>query len=381
MSAPRPELERALVVYPFLPHYRAGIFEQMDKSNRVEYTFGGDPSGSNGIAVIDPSSLGRVIQMHTRRVGRLTWQRGAVARAFRGSFDTYIFLGDAAILSTWLAASAARLRRKKVYFWTIGWHRPEVGLRKRIRLAFYRLADGLLLYGNLGRELGLMHGYPANRMHVIYNSHISGAVSKVADETSFEQISAMHFTGAVVGAVIRLNSPKNLHLLIEAASILRSRGKSVTILLAGDGPMRPRLAHLAKERGVDLRLLGAIYSPDALARFYESLDVCVVPSAVGLTAIQSLSHGIPVISDDDDYSQMPEVEAIRPGVTGERYEAGNVSALADAMSAWIGRSERERASISLGCRKEVESRWSPATQLVRIEEAIGANDSIQNEDH
>lgn len=374
LDMPASHPHRVLIVYPFMPHYRYGIFKALDDLPTLECAFASDPNGENGIEPMAESSVRRHHLLRTRRLSGGMWQSGLLKLAAFGSFESAIFLGDASHLSTWLASAVLRVRGKRVLFWTIGWHTLDTGPKKFVRLIFYRLANVLLLYGNVARELGIQLGYPESRMKVIYNSLSARAPLTRADIPEEIHDGLLVSSFPIIGAVIRLTSVKRLNLLILAASELGRRGQTVTVVLAGSGPTESELADLALSEGVDLRLAGPVYSESALAAIYGAMAVTVVPSAVGLTAIQSMAHGVPVVSDDNPDTQMPEWEAIRPGVTGEHYSAGDAISLADAVARSLGRVARDGQKVEDACREEVALRWSPSAQLPLIaDEILGRN--------
>ncbi len=349
-------------------HYRRAVFLELDRSPELDVTFAASHSGIDGIEAMAPTEVRNLIDTPVTRWRGFQWQRGMVRIAARGKFDAAIFLGDWASLSTWVAAAMLRLRRIPVLFWTIGWHRPERGVRRLIRLGFYHLANGLLLYGNLGRRLGIAHGYAADRMHIVFNS----TQPSPGDLTpSIASLSGSLAGQDVVGAVARLNPKKDFGLLLRAVADLKARtNRDVTVLLVGEGPARHQLLDDASALGVRLLLPGAAYSDRDLAVVYSLLKITVVPSAIGLTAVQSLAHGVPVISDDDEYSQAPEWEAIRPGDTGDVYPAGDAAALAEAIERWLRRLEQDAPSVAAACTEEVEQRWTASRQAALIKDAV-----------
>ena len=189
-----------LIVYPFMPHYRYGIFKALDDSSFLECTFASDSNGENGIKPISTSSVRRHYRLKNRRFSGGLWQSGLLKQAAFGRFECVIFLGDASHLSTWLASAVLRIRRKQVLFWTIGWHALDIGSKKQIRLAFYRLANQLLLYGNVARELGTRLGYPESRMNVIYNSHSTQVPLTRSDHAEFIDDDLLISSFPIVGA-------------------------------------------------------------------------------------------------------------------------------------------------------------------------------------
>ena len=160
---------RTLICYPFLPHYRLGVFQALDRS-AYTFVFAGDIRTRDNIRGIDPDEVTDYRPLRNVKIGRALWQIGATSQALDKRFDLLVFAGDVATLSTWVAAAAARLQGRSVAFWTIGWHRPERGIKRLIRIAFYRIAHVLLLYGDTGRQIGIECGYPSARMKIIGNS-------------------------------------------------------------------------------------------------------------------------------------------------------------------------------------------------------------------
>lgn len=358
---------KVLVVNPILYHYRRGVFRALDRSPDLEFTFAADPVGRDGILAMSPTDITRFVGIHARRWRKVEWHSGLIWHLLFTRYSHVIFLGDASVLTTWIASVLCRIRRTRVFFWTIGWHRPESGAKRLARLAFYRMAHALLLYGNIGKEIGVELGYPAAQMHVIGNSF--ERATHIADRADLS-LPPREEGVSWIGAVIRLSSSKQLGLILRASAILRQAGRDVRVLIVGDGPEQRRLEQMAAELEVPLHLPGAAYSSSDLASVYEVLDVTVVPTAIGLTAVQSLSFGVPAISNDSRYEQMPEWEAIVVGVTGDTFKAGDPRALADALERVFERLRSDQGSTAAACRLEVANHWSAEAHADRILEAI-----------
>lgn len=281
-------------------------------------------------------------------------------------------VGDWKFLSTWLAALIFRARKIPVLFWTIGWHRADSNpLKKSIRLRFYKIANALMVYGTHAEQIGIESGYPAERIYVIGNSfdidHSLGAVRPLPHGRETDLLPDCR---EVVGAVIRPNPVKRLDLLIEAVAHLRSNGRNVGIIIAGDSASASGLRKRAADSEVPLLLTGAVYSQESLERLYARIAVTVVPEAVGLTAIQSLWYGTPVVTCDDPDSQMPEFASVIPGVTGAHYLRGNVPDLAHAIEEWLDAVADSPERVAAACRQEAEANWSAKAHAKRIEDVM-----------
>jgi glycosyltransferase involved in cell wall biosynthesis len=362
---------RVSIVYPHLPHYRFGVFQSLAADDRISVTFIADEVERTGTIETTPSSGFSSQRVTNKFIAGMLWQRGLARSLWRARPQAVIFLGDASYLSTWVYSAVLRVMGVPVLYWTIGWHRPESGLKRRVRVGFYRLADTLLLYGHGAVEIGAALGYPRARMIRIGNSRTSSLASTPISSDRRRAIEGQlaDLAPNVVVAVVRLNASKCLDLLVEAAATLVASGHSTTLLFVGEGPEAASLRAAASEASVDARFLGAMYSEAELQLVYAAADVTVLPSAAGLTVIQSLEHGVPVITHDNPHAQMPESEAVLPGVTGDLYREGDSADLARRMSSWFGGRARSQV-VRAACLQEVADNWSPESQAAAITEAL-----------
>ena len=354
---------RVLVVYHHLPHYRYDVFRRLEDDPALEVEFAAAPESQDGsIPTIPAGALRRFVPLRNVWVGPLLWQVGLLRLLVRRKPDVVIFLGVCTYLSSWAGAVLTRVLGGAVLHWTIGWHRPDRGWRRLFRLTFYRLAAKLLVYGNVGREIGIAMGYPAERMTVIYNSS-SGQVEQAGADRVARLAERLPPPGRqVVGAVIRLNPVKRLDLLVRAAAELRREGRPVEVLLVGEGPEQQQLSALADELDVPLWLPGPAYGDDELAQVYERMLVSVVPSAAGLTVLQSLRFGRPVITHDNMYEQVPECEAIVPGTTGALYRYDDPASLRRALARWLDRQLDDPETTAQACRAALVTAWNADVQ-------------------
>lgn len=364
---------KVAVVYSFLPHYRFGVFKELERSIRNLTFISGGSSKDGSIATIPLGTFKNETTVQNIWGRRFLWQRGLGREIKKLDPQVVIFLGDASYLSTWVQAAIARVRGRKVYFWTIGWHRPDSGIRRLVRVLFYRLANGLLIYGNHGRNLGIEAGYPAERMEVIYNSWSSSTNAK---SVKLDKNMLPDGKKPVIGAVIRLSPGKGLPEIVRAIASLRDDyGVEADGLIVGEGPERENLEKLASELNVSLFLPGAIYSSEQLKVIYERLDVTVVPKAAGLTVIQSMTEGVPVVTISDPNVQMPEFEAIEDGKTGSLIPDTDAKTIAAACAFWIEKSRTSKAEISEACRSMINQYWSPEAQSDRIVSFLKGEDN------
>jgi glycosyltransferase involved in cell wall biosynthesis len=363
---------------PIFAHYRSALLRELRASEAFEYFLFGDSRDRYGnVPACDLSSESRF--RHTPYVRFLrvfAWQKGIVAPTLLDDFDGYILEGDAYYLSTWVGAIFARLRRRRVLFWSHGWTRPDRGIKHLVRRLFYRLADGLLLYGDRARALGVECGFDAARLYVMYNSLDFEQQREHSTAVTRDEVTSMRrelFGPAPVPVVIataRLTEKKRFDLLIRALGVVNRSGKKVGLLLVGDGPARASLEGLARSENVQVVFAGACYEEAALARYFACACVTASPGEVGLTCMHSLGYGVPVVTHNDPGRQMPEFEAIIPGVTGDLFEPDDVADLAAKLDRWTPVTGVVPEAVRSACLSRIETRYHARFQARTIELAL-----------
>jgi glycosyltransferase involved in cell wall biosynthesis len=148
----------------------------------------------------------------------------------------------------------------------------------------------------------------------------------------------------------RLIPIKGHIVLLRAFAQARQRIPSLTLDLAGRGPLEPALRALAKELGVEdgVRFLGYV-AP--IQRAIEDAAAVVVPSmgeGFGMVALEAMERSRPVIAAEIGGLG----ELVEDGVTGYLVPAGEAEPLADAIvrlcsdlpkAAELGAAGRKRA--------------------------------------
>jgi glycosyltransferase involved in cell wall biosynthesis len=136
-------------------------------------------------------------------------------------------------------------------------------------------------------------------------------------------------TGPLVGAVGALRPQKGYDVLIEAALLLRRTHPRLRLLIAGEGPDRPRLEELIARLAASetVTLLGRRMDvPDVLA----ALDVAVSASnyeGSPLAVMEYMEAGLPIVATR--VGGVPDL--IDDGVHGLLVEPGDPAALARAV--------------------------------------------------
>jgi glycosyltransferase involved in cell wall biosynthesis len=131
---------------------------------------------------------------------------------------------------------------------------------------------------------------------------------------------------SLLGCAGVLLPDKGQEWAIRALAILRSEFPTCKLLLAGEGPDRPRLEKIV----ADLRLEDAVkfagFVKDVEA-FYRALDIFVFPAlfeGLGTSLLAAMAHGVPSVT----YFGCALGEIVKNGVSGLQVEPQNAEALA-----------------------------------------------------
>jgi glycosyltransferase involved in cell wall biosynthesis len=378
----------AMVQY-VLVHYREPIFYLMCKqSDEYELTFFSDSTNTYGtVKTIDSAKAELAVEkgglrwrfIKNRYYHNWCWQSGVLRLSLGREFDTIIYEGSVYYLSTWIGALLAKMTGKRVLMWGHGFLRDERGSKSWIRKTFYRLADGHLLYHNRAKEILVKKGFKPENLYVVYNSLDYDAQIKIRSQISKEDIASCRqklFKNPdrpILLFIGRLTPQKKLGMMIEAAKLLKDRGRECNILFVGDGPASEELQKLAKQVNLDdnVCMYGACYEEKEIARLISASDICVAPGEVGLTCMHSLVYGKPVITHDNPDFQGPEYEAITPGYNGAFFKKDDVQDLANTIERWL-QENKDPSVVASRCHEVIDQYYNPHYQINVVNAAVNA---------
>lgn len=354
------------VIYNFAQKYREGIFREIDKEWDCEWIFG---KAFGGIKEMDVTQLKHATQV--KRVNLpygFTWQKGVLNRLLGKEPNSFLMLGDLFSASTWtmLLLRPFVAPKKRIYLWSHGWYGRE-GLGKRwMKRWFFGLATKTFLYGNYAKTVAAAQRNDARKLHVIHNSLDYNYQASLRAGVQSSDIYTSHFGNArkTLLFIGRLTHVKRLDEVIRAIHLLKKKGEAYNLVLVGSGEDEQELKHLAVDSDVPVWFFGECYDDKVNCELIYNADLCVSPGNVGLTAMHTMMFGTPVISHDNFTNQMPEFEAIKPGVTGDFFKEGNVESLANAISRWFERNGDRREAVRQACYREIDESWNPEFQMM-----------------
>lgn len=359
-------MSKLCLIYNFAQRYRTAIFSAIDKQWECEWYFGKNTTDIKGM---DISVLKNATVLNNKTIrGPWFYQPSVAQLAGRKDISTFFVLGDPHCLSNWLLGIKLKFfhPKKRLYFWTHGWYGKESRLTSLIKKTFFRLADGIFLYGNHARKLMIEQGFDKDKLFVIHNSLDYATQLALRNSISASDIYKKHFgndnhTLVFIG---RLTEVKKLDMVLKALNVLKQKGKNLNMVFVGNGTEKKSLEDLTEKLGLTdhVWFYGACYDETTNAELIYNADLCVAPGNVGLTAMHSMVFGTPVISHDDFKWQMPEFEAIIQGKTGDFFRNGDVEDLARKIEEWFD-SHPSREAVREACYNEIDNFWTPDFQM------------------
>lgn len=352
----------------FASKYREPIYQKLDAYYPIDWYCG---KYETDIAELDYSKLHRVTLIENKWFIKapLYYQKGVLSLLTKREYLTYLMTGELWCVSTWLFLILKKLiaPRKKVYFWTHGWYGKESRIRAWLKKIYFKLADGVFLYGNYARQLMIDQGFNPDKLWVIYNSLDYEYHQLLLKQIKETDIYKQHFGNANPNLIFigRLTTVKKIDQLIEAMKLLDEKKVKCNLTLIGGGVEKERLQKLVEKYQLSDRVwfYGECYDDMKNSELIYNADLCVAPGNVGLTAMHCMTFGTPVISHNSFPYQMPEFEAIIPQQTGDFFVHGNIESLAEAIGSWLRNKTTDRQQVREACFTEIKKNWNPTAQM------------------
>lgn len=162
------------------PHYMEPLILQLLESNQFNFRFSCGKNENNGIQTIDFNN--QKYNKYRERIKSdikniwiknkyLVWQSGVINEcSFGQKVDLMILLGEAPLLSNWIAAIICRLRGINIAFRGHGLYGNERTLKRLFRTSFYKLANAQMVYERRSKKLLIEQGFNKDKIHVVFNS-------------------------------------------------------------------------------------------------------------------------------------------------------------------------------------------------------------------
>ena len=162
----------------------------------------------------------------------------------------------------------------------------------------------------------------------------------------------------------RVAHEKNIEFLVHAFCQLRSARPDALLVIAGEGPARPRLDALVRQLGIgrDVAFIGYLEREQALRDCYAAADVFVFASRTetqGLVLLEAMAQGRPVVST----AHLGTTSILLPGC-GAAIVPDDHTAFARAVLEFLGDPARAARAGAVG-RRFAEA-WSSRVMARRL---------------
>jgi glycosyltransferase involved in cell wall biosynthesis len=283
-------------------------------------------------------------------------------------YKRFLITGEPYGLSNWLLLLFGTLFGKRVYVWSHGWYGREGKVRKLLKKIFFSLAKGSFLYGNYARNLMIREGLNPNKLFIVYNSlnymmHLQHRNSNFKSD-----LYKKHFNNSnpILIFIGRLTESKKIYLLLEAITVLKEKYSMLfNAVLIGKGSDEHSLRTHSKKLGIaeNVWFYGSCYDEHEIGMLFTNSSICISPGEVGLTAIHSMSYGVPVITHDNFNEQGPEFESIIAGETGMFFKENDVNSLGEAIKVMYQILEKDGQKIRENCYSVIDNNYNPNYQI------------------
>jgi len=224
----------------------------------------------------------------------------------------------------------------------------EAYLHKWLR-TYERCVDLFLAPSEFVRKKLMASGLPAERIEVLPHFQALPAPEDITIDEGY----LLYFG--------RLSAEKGVYELLRAMVQL----PHIPLIIAGDGPERPRLEALAKELNLNQVLFAGMVHDEKLQKLISGCSFSVFPShayeTLGKSILESYAWGRPVIASDLGSRR----ELVEHGVTGLLYTDGDRGQLAHSIGFLFDRPDVIE-KMGAAARKRVKDKHDPEQHIGKL---------------
>ena len=224
----------------------------------------------------------------------------------------------------------------------------EAYLHKWLR-TYERCVDLFLAPSEFVRTKLIAGGFPAQRIEVL--PHFQALPGK--EDITIDEGYLLYFG--------RLSPEKGVYELLRAMARL----PHIPVVIAGDGPDRPRLESLARELNLNQVLFAGMVQGEKLQKLIAGCSFSVFPShayeTLGKSILESYAWGRPVIASDLGSRR----ELVQHGVTGLLYPDGDREQLAHSIAFLFDRPDLIQ-KMGAAARTRVQANHDPDQHMEKL---------------
>ncbi len=281
--------------------------------------------------------------------------------------DVVLARGYNAELLGRLAAILARVPRRVVWVHNCGDMDDRTWVRRLTDRLLDRSTDAYFGVAHAQtRYLAGALGYPADKIRIIHNGVDPAGYDPAGQEQARGRL-GLDRHRPVVGIVAAMRPEKDHILLLQAARKLIGEFPDLTVLVIGDGPMRPRIEKTVAELGLadHVRLLGNRSDVPSLLPALDVFTLCSYTiECFPMALLEAMAAGRPAVCTDVGGVG----EMLADGTTGYLVPSHDPDAMADRLARLLrDRPLRQRMGVAARARVEREFRLDTSVEAAARE--------------
>jgi L-malate glycosyltransferase len=307
----------------------------------------------------------RGIQVHriSPRFSRISAALKISELSKSGRFDIVHANEAHAVTATWLARTHNRVP-------LVISRRVGYPIRKSaLALSRYRVAARILPISGWVAQRLAASGIDQEKMTVVYEGVEIPRLPPNEVRREARLLWGVTDDSPLLGCVGVLLPDKGQDSLIRVLADLRQEFPQARLLLAGDGPDRPRLERLTTQLGLGNAVIFAGFVT-AMEPVYTALDVFLFPSrfeGLGTSLLAAMSYAVPSVA----FSTCAFGEIIEHGKSGLLAELGSETSLRNA-AATLLRNPPIAKQIAAAARTRIEQKFSAAKMVDEMLRVYGS---------
>lgn len=219
-----------------------------------------------------------------------------------------------------------------------------------------RFCGAIIVASRTLRDMLIRSGIPERKIHLI-PCGVPAPKSSPSRMLARKQLEIAH-DAFVIGCVARLHRQKGIDLLIDAVARIPDPPRTISLVIAGDGPERPALEAPGNKLSRRVEFMGFLEDPAAV---YAASDIFALASrkeGTPLVLMEAAHFAVPTVATDVGGIR----DVITEGETGLLVPPENAPALAAAVQRLMN-DERLRLRLGSNARLRADAEFGEAPMI------------------